>query len=161
MESEASRQFDVSEPRVRDDGVSIRGVPLQLSSAVIFVREIARSLLFYRELLGWEVTLEDETAALLVNTDGYELYLRSMGKEATHSLGNIGVQYIIWTALDEDDLRRCKEVLRKNSRQVTQRTAGMCTVVEGTDPDDVPVLVTYPGPAQVSRHKIFERIYQW
>jgi hypothetical protein len=164
MEPEASSHFEVPRTRVPDKGrTSGRAAehPLQLASAVIFVRELDRSVSFYRELLGWDVTVHDSTAALLVSPDGYEMYLRSMGKDAYHTLGNIGVQYIIWTAPHEDDLKRCEQVLRKFSLQVTNQTAGMCTIVEGRDPDDLPVLVTYPGPAQVPGHEILQRIYRW
>lgn len=164
MESDASEQFDLSQTRGPDGAGNSGRVPghcLQLASAVMFVRELDRSVSFYRELLGWEVTVHDNTAALLVNPDGYEMYLRSMGKDAYHPLGNIGVQYIIWSAANEDDLRRCEQVLRKYSSRVTSRTADICTILEGHDPDDVPVLVTYPGPAQVSGHEILQRIYQW
>jgi len=127
----------------------------------MFVAELDRSVAFYRELLRWEVTVHDDTVALLVSPDGYQLYLRAMGKWAQHPMGNIGVQYLIWTARDEDDLIRCEQVLRKYSSQVASRTLEGFNLVEGRGPDDVPVLVTYPGPAQAPRHEILQRIYQW
>ncbi|MBT1002869.1 hypothetical protein KIH31_09645 [Paenarthrobacter sp. DKR-5] len=134
---------------------------MQLASAVMFVAELDRSVAFYREFLRWDVTIHDESAALLVGPDGYQLYLRSMGERAEHPLGNIGIQYLIWTARDEAELDRCEHALRKHSSRVSRRTVEGFTLVEGHGPDDVPVIVTYPGPAQAPRHEILQRIYQW
>jgi catechol 2,3-dioxygenase-like lactoylglutathione lyase family enzyme len=134
---------------------------LRLASAVMFVRELDRSVTFYRELLALDVAVRDNTAALLVSPDGFELYLRSMGPGAHHPLGNVGIQYLVWTADGEEDLCRCEQVLRAQSGYVTSQTVDGVTVVEGRGPDGVPVLVTYPGPNEVPHHRILRRIYQW
>ncbi len=68
------------------------------------VTELDRSVAFYREFLKWDVTIHNDSAALLVSPDGYQLYLRTMGRRAQHLLGNIGAQYLVWTARDEADL---------------------------------------------------------
>lgn len=135
--------------------------PLQLASAVMFVAELDRSVAFYREFLDWDVTVHNESVALLVSPDGYQLYLRTRGRRAQHPVGNIGVQYLVWTARDEADLERCEQVLRKYSTQVTRQTVDGFSLVEGHGPDHVPVMVTYPGPAQAPRHEILQRIYGW
>lgn len=132
-----------------------------MASAVMFVSDLDRSVAFYQEFLGWDVTIHDESAALLVGPVGYQLYLRSMGEKAQHPLGSIGIQYLIWTARDDADLDRCEQMLRKHSSQVTRRTVEGFSLVEGQGPDSVPVMVAYPGPAQAPRHEILQRIYQW
>jgi catechol-2,3-dioxygenase len=71
---------------------------LRLASAVMFVKELGRSVSFYRDLLAMDVRIRDDTAALLVGPDGFQLYLRSMGSGAQHPLGHVGIQYLIWTA---------------------------------------------------------------
>ncbi|WP_331569813.1 VOC family protein [Arthrobacter sp.] len=134
---------------------------LHLASAVMFVGDLDRSVAFYQEFLEWDVTIHDESAALLVGPVGYQLYLRSMGENAQHPLGNIGIQYLIWTAQDEADLDRCEQALRKHSSKVTRRRVEGFSLVEGRGPDGVPVMVAYPGPAQAPRHEILQRIYQW
>jgi catechol 2,3-dioxygenase-like lactoylglutathione lyase family enzyme len=134
---------------------------LRLASAVMFVHELERSVRFYSELLALEVAVQENTAALLVSPDGFQLYLRSMRSGAHHPLGNVGIQYLIWTADGEDDLRRCEQVLRAWSNNVTRQTVDGFTVVEGRGPDGVPVLVTYPGPDEVPRQKILGRFYRW
>lgn len=127
----------------------------------MFVQELDRSVAFYSELLALTVTERDETAALLVSPEGFQLYLRSMGVGTEHPLGFVGIQYVVWTADGEDDLRRCERVLRSHSAQVSSQTVDGFTWVEGRGPDDVPVVVTYPGPDQAPRHQILQRIYQW
>src|SRR5687768_5230185 len=80
----------------------------RLATAVMFVNALESSVAFYRELLGMEVKARDESAALLVSVDGFQLYLRDRGKRASHSLGSVGVQYVIWAAAGEESLRRCE-----------------------------------------------------
>ena len=97
---------------------------LTLASAVMFVADLERSVVFYQELLGFETTARTEEAALLVSPVGYQLYLRSMGKRAQHPIGAIGIQYLVWTAESEDDLQRCERVLKAQSPQVTSTVHG-------------------------------------
>lgn len=154
---------DSSQPGASGRAASAKGGhrPLQLASAVMFVAELDLSVDFYREFLGWDVTVHSESAALLVGPEGDQVYVRTMGSRAQHPLGNIGVQYLIWTAYDEGELHRCEQVLRKYSSQVINHTVEGFSWVEGSSPDDVPVIVTYPGPDQVPRHEILQRIYRW
>jgi catechol 2,3-dioxygenase-like lactoylglutathione lyase family enzyme len=134
---------------------------LRLASAVMFVTELERSVGFYQELLGWDVTLRDDAVALLVSRDGFQLYLRSRPTNTQHPLGQVGIQYLMWTAPDEDELHRCERVLQAQATRVTTRTEDGLTVVEGRDLDDVPILVAFPGPGQAPRQEIMQRIYQW
>jgi catechol 2,3-dioxygenase-like lactoylglutathione lyase family enzyme len=134
---------------------------LRLASAVMFVRELDRSVVFYEELLGWHVSVSDESVALLVGPEGFQLYLRAMGSHASHPLGFVGIQYLSWTASDEADLRRCEDVLRRESSRVSRTAGDGFILIEGHGPDGVPVMVTYPGPDQVPRKEILRRIYEW
>jgi hypothetical protein len=74
-----------------------------LASAVMFVSELNRAVAFYAELLAWTIAVHALDAALLTCTDGFQLYLRRRGPRASHGLGHIGVQYVIWTAPSESD----------------------------------------------------------
>ena len=134
---------------------------LTLASAVMFVVELDRSVVFYQELLGLEVVTRDEEAALLVSPDGYQLYLRSMGDRAPHFHANLGIQYLTWTAESAEDLERCERVLKARWPGVTSTTIDGFRMVEGRGPDDVPVVVTFPGPDQAPRHQIMKQIYDW
>jgi catechol 2,3-dioxygenase-like lactoylglutathione lyase family enzyme len=133
----------------------------RIGSAVMFVQQLDRSVSFYREVLALEVTDQSPTAALLVSPEGAQLILRSMGDNATHALGAVGLQYVIWTAAGKDDLDRCERVLKERSAYRDTRRSGEVVAVEGHDPDDMVVMITYPGPDQMPMHKVPVRIYGW
>jgi catechol 2,3-dioxygenase-like lactoylglutathione lyase family enzyme len=132
----------------------------RLGSAVMFVQDLGRSVSFYRQVLGLEVVDQTPTAALLT-ADGSQLILRSMGSGAAHPLGGIGVQYVIWTASDAADLERCERTLKDLSAYRDSRAEGQARAVEGRDPDDIVVMMVYPGPDQLPLHELPVRIYGW
>ncbi|HTS98498.1 MAG TPA: VOC family protein [Streptosporangiaceae bacterium] len=133
----------------------------RIGSSVMFVQNLARSVTFYREVLALEVADRSPTAALLVSGAGGQLILRSMGSGAVHPLGGVGVQYVIWTAADEADLDRCERTLKELSAHRDTRSSGQAKAVEGRDPDDIVVMIVYPGPDQVALHELPVRIYGW
>jgi catechol 2,3-dioxygenase-like lactoylglutathione lyase family enzyme len=133
----------------------------RLGSVVIFVQNLDRSVNFYREVLGLDVVDRSPTAALLLSGDGCQLILRAMGTGVVHTLGAVGVQYVIWTAADEKDLDRCERALKEFSAHRETRAGGPARAVEGRDPDDIVVMITYPGPDQLPLHELPVRIYGW
>lgn len=134
---------------------------VRLGSAVIFVQDLDRSVSFYTEVLALEEADRSTTAALLVSADGTQLILRAMGPGATHPLGSVGVQYVVWTAAGPAGLDRSERALKNRSAHQQRRSSGAVTVVEGRDPDDLPVLIIYPGPDQAPLHELPVRIYGW
>lgn len=160
-ESSAGAGAEPKDAAVSHDAGTGSMTGLRFASAVMIVTELRRSITFYEELLGWQVTVSDDEVALLVGPEGFQLYLRSKGPGTQHPLGFVGIQYLSWTATDEADLRRCEDVLRRQSSRVSRTTGDGLTLLEGRGPDHVPVLVTYPGPDQVPRHEILQRIYSW
>ena len=134
---------------------------VRINSAVMFVQELDRSLRFYLDLLGLTLVSRDPTAALLASPAGAHLILRSMGKNAPHPLGSVGVQYVVWTAGGEDELAHYERVLRDHSAYLETRSSGGVTVVEGRDPDGVVVMITYPGLDEVPPRELPARIYGW
>jgi catechol 2,3-dioxygenase-like lactoylglutathione lyase family enzyme len=133
----------------------------RLGSAVMFVQQLDRSVSFYTEVLALEVVDQSPTAALLVSPEGAQLILRSMGSNAAHPLGAVGLQYVIWTAAGKDDLDRCERVLKERSAYRDTRRSGEVVAVEGHDPDDMVVMITYPGPDEMPMHEVPVRIYGW
>jgi catechol 2,3-dioxygenase-like lactoylglutathione lyase family enzyme len=133
----------------------------RLGSVVIFVHDLKRSVDFYEDILGLEVADRSTTAALLNNAAGTQLILRAMGPGVSRALGAVGVQYVVWTAAGKDDLDRCERALRNRAAHRETRVGDGVTVVEGRDPDDLRVVVSYPGPDEVPLHKIPPRIYGW
>jgi catechol 2,3-dioxygenase-like lactoylglutathione lyase family enzyme len=96
----------------------------RLGTVVMFVPDLDRSVSFYLEVLGLEVTDRSPTAALLISAEGSQLVLRSMGSNAPHALGSIGVQYVIWIADGKEDLDRAEGVLRGRSVHRQTRSSG-------------------------------------
>jgi catechol 2,3-dioxygenase-like lactoylglutathione lyase family enzyme len=136
-----------------------RGV--RIGSVVTFVRDLPASTAFYTDVLGLEVVDSSQTAALLASAGGVQLILRAMGHDAAHPLGSVGVQYVVWTAADPDDLDRCERALKARAAHRETRQSGKVTVVEGRDPDDILLIVVYPGPDEYPLHEIPVRIYGW
>jgi catechol 2,3-dioxygenase-like lactoylglutathione lyase family enzyme len=132
----------------------------RIGSVVMFVQDLDRSVGFYEELLTLEVADRSATAALLNSVSGTQLILRAMGS-GVHTLGGVGVQYVIWTASGKDDLGRIERVLKQRSAHLDTRTSGNTTAVEGRDPDNIAVIVIYPGPEEEPLHKLPVRIYGW
>lgn len=134
---------------------------VRMTSVVLFVSDLARSLAFYRDLFGLSVATRSDTAVLLTSDAGFHLFLRAMAADAAHPLGGVGLQYVIWTSENEVDLRACEQALRAaNAHRGTETVDGV-TIVEGRDPDDVPVLITLPGLDEVSPPAIPRRVYEW
>jgi catechol-2,3-dioxygenase len=134
---------------------------VRLSAAIVFVQNLDKSESFYRELLGLDVIDRSTTAVLLASPDGSHLVLRQFGNNAPHALGSIGVQYMTWATPSKDDLDRRTEILRRNSAYRETRTDDGITMVEGRDPDDVPIMLFYAGDDQGFMHKLPARIYAW
>ena len=134
---------------------------VRLGSAVMFVQDLDRSMSFYTEVLALEEADRSATAALLISASGAQLILRAMGPGAAHPLGGVGVQYVVWTAASQAGLDRSERALKSHSAHERTRSSAGVTVVEGRDPDDIPVLIAYPGPDQAPLHELPVRIYGW
>jgi catechol 2,3-dioxygenase-like lactoylglutathione lyase family enzyme len=128
--------------------------------AVTFVTDLDASVGFYTEVIGLEVADRDATAALLACAEGTPLILRAMGRDDTRAPGSVGVQYVTWT-VGQDELARAEAVLRRRSAYIETRRDADVTVVEGRDPDGIPVMLAHPGPDELPLRKLPPRIYAW
>jgi predicted transcriptional regulator len=133
---------------------------VRLASVVVFVSDLARSLGFYQPLLRYTITVNDADAALLTGPDGSQLYLHQVSDGSARRDDGVGVQWAAWTAGGPEDLDRCTEVLKKRNAYVRRDIIESIDILEGRDPDGLPVLITYPGPDQTPRHLIDPRIEQ-
>ena len=133
----------------------------RLGSVVMFVQDLDRSVNFYTDLLVLEVADRNSTAALLNNADGATMILRAMGHHSPHPLGSVGVQYVVWAAAGEEDLARAERVLAARGAHRETRSHDGVSLVEGRDPDDIPVMICYPGPDQRPLRDLPARIYGW
>jgi catechol 2,3-dioxygenase-like lactoylglutathione lyase family enzyme len=132
---------------------------MRLTAAVIFVRDLQRSEEFYRRLL--ELDLEMTTGeALLLSAEGVHLVLRAL-ERAPHTSGNLGVQYLIWAARDADDLDRCEQFLKARDAHVSTWSENGISIVEGHDPDRVPILLTYPAEPALGVTTLSTRLFTY
>ena len=136
------------------------GTDARLGSVVMFVRELDRSAGFYSAVLGLQIVDRSPTAALLSSPTA-QLVLRSMGENAAHPLGAVGVQYAVWTAASRADLDQSEQAMKQRAAYRSTRSDEGQTVVEGRDPDDIVVMVSYPGPDVSPLRKLPARIYGW
>ena len=132
---------------------------VRLAAAVVFVSDLAGSLSFYQPLLRYPITVRDADAALLTGPNGSQLYLRQAGDRSMRRDG-FGVQRVAWTAGDADDLDRCSDLLKERGAYVSRDTTEGITLLEGRDPDGIPVIIVYPGAEHAPRHLIHTRIHQ-
>jgi catechol-2,3-dioxygenase len=133
---------------------------LRLSTAIVFVRELARSRDFYRDLLQLEVEIASSEAIMLASTAGDRLVLRARPRAPKLS-GGIGIQYLAWTARDANDLERCRKSLQARGALVSTGTEHGINVVEGQDPDGIPVIVVYPPGPPPAMTELPTRIYRY
>ena len=138
---------------------------VRLSAAVVFVRNLDRSLKFYTEVLGLAVVDRSPTAVLLGDENGgdggAQLVLRAFGENATHPLGALGVQYLIWMTDSRDDLDRRAALLQQRSAYKETHSHGDSITIEGRDPDDLVVMIGYRPPGQPALHGLPARVYAW
>jgi CBS domain-containing protein len=128
---------------------------VRLASVVVFVSDLIRSLGFYQPLLRYAVTVTDVGAALLAGPDGSQLCLYQTGNiRRGAGADGVGVQWVAWTAGSPEDLDRCTELLKERGAFQRRDTSEGIAVLEGRDPDGLPVLISHPGPDQVPRRML-------
>ena len=133
---------------------------MRLTAAVIFVRDLPHSADFYRNLLDLDVTVATDGAVLLSANDGEHLVLRAL-QPAPRLSGAVGVQYLIWAATDSDDLDRCEHLLQTWNAHVSTSIEEGVKVVEGHDPDRIPILLTYPSGPSSALSRLPTRVYSY
>jgi catechol-2,3-dioxygenase len=134
---------------------------VRLGAAVVFVRNLERSVAFYTEVLGLAVADRSPTAALLGEDGDSQLVLRAFGENATHPLGGLGVQYVVWQTNSQEDLDRRTELLRQRSAYRETHHADNGIAVEGRDPDDLVLMISYRPAGQPSLQSLPARVYAW
>jgi hypothetical protein len=70
----------------------------------------------------------------------------------------VGVEQIIWSAGSEAELQRIEQRLRTHYPSTYTNTLNGITFVDGVDPDENRVLITYPTPEQLPREVIDRRL---
>jgi catechol 2,3-dioxygenase-like lactoylglutathione lyase family enzyme len=132
----------------------------RVTSSVIFVSELDRSVDFYRDVFACDVAIHDPEAALLIAPGGFQIYVIARGPRAPHPSGAIGPQCLIWAAGSADDLEELEQALRGYGRPTDTCTSGGVTFVTGRDPDGIRILMAHPGPDQLPRSVVGAHLYR-
>ena len=111
---------------------------------------------FYRDVFECRVALHESEAALLLTPGGFQIYFRAH-ETPTRGIDDVGVEQIIWSAGSEAELQRIEQRLRTHYPSTYTNTLNGITFVDGVDPDENRVLITYPTPEQLPREVIDRR----
>jgi catechol-2,3-dioxygenase len=111
----------------------------RLNHAVLWVRELDRSVDFYTKAFGFEVIASNSFAAFLRAADSgnhHDLGLFSLGSEAPGpEKGRVGLYHLAWEVESIHDLAVARDVLRELRALVGASDHGATKSLYGKDPD--------------------------
>jgi catechol 2,3-dioxygenase-like lactoylglutathione lyase family enzyme len=136
----------------------VKQVP-RVTSSVIFVADVDRSVDFYSDVLSCETSIHDRGAALLLAPGGFQLYLIGRGARTLHPSGAIGPQYLIWAVDSAPALREIEQALGRRGGRTDTHTADGVQFVTGRDPDGIRILVAHPSPENLPRSVVDARLF--
>ncbi|OLE26750.1 MAG: glyoxalase [Catenulispora sp. 13_1_20CM_3_70_7] len=125
----------------------------RLNHAVLYVRELARSLAFYRDVLGFEVLIHAPAAAFLRapgSTNDHDLGLFAIGSEAGSSeagRSRVGLYHLAWEVDTLAELARFAEVLTAHGALVGASDHGTTKALYAHDPDGLEFEMSWLVPA--------------
>lgn len=131
----------------------------RVTSAVVFVSRLNRSIEFYRDVFACEVTIRDPGAALLLAPDGFQIYLIDQGTRAEHPSGGLGHQYLIWAVNGAAELQQIEQTARRSACRTSVYSSGGVTFLAIHDPDGTRVLIAHPGPDRLPRTVLGAHLY--
>jgi catechol-2,3-dioxygenase len=127
----------------------------RLNHAVIYVRDVARSTTFYREVLGFRVVTAFPGAAFLQaerSTNDHDLGLFEIGAGADVSGSGrttVGLYHLAWEVETLDDLQRLEILLREHRALVGASNHGTTKSLYGKDPDGIQFEIVWIIPAHL------------
>ena len=131
-------------------------MPIQrLNHAVLYVRDLDRSVGFYTEALGFRVKAALPGAAFLQaadSTNDHDLGLFAIGAGAGDSAagrGTVGLYHLAWEVDTLAELRRIAEVLTRRAALVGASDHGMTKALYAHDPDGLEFEVSWLVPAEL------------
>ena len=132
-------------------------MPVQrLNHAVLYVRNVDRSVAFYREALGFRVVTSMPGRAAFLQAEGstndHDLGLFAVGAQATDSpagRGSVGLYHLAWEVDTLDELRRIVGVLTERGSLVGASDHGSTKALYARDPDGIEFEVSWLVPADL------------
>ncbi|MEV0597423.1 VOC family protein [Nonomuraea cavernae] len=129
-------------------------MPIQrLNHAVLYVRDVERSVTFYREALGFEVVMGMRGAAFLQasgSTNDHDLGLFEIGAQAAPSpagRGSVGLYHLAWEVDTLDELERIATKLGELGALVGASDHATTKALYAQDPDGLEFEVSWLVPA--------------
>jgi catechol-2,3-dioxygenase len=126
----------------------------RMNHAVLYVRDVARSVAFYRDVLDFRVVNEFPGSAAFVqapmSTNDHDLGLFQVGATAGPSQagrGTVGLYHIAWEVDTLDELARLAEKLRDAGSLVGASDHGTTKALYAHDPDGLEFEVCWIVPA--------------
>ena len=127
----------------------------RLNHAVLYVRDVARSVSFYRDVLGFRVVNEMRGAAFVQapdSTNDHDLGLFQIGAEAGDSQAGratVGLYHLAWEVDTLAELERLAGVLATNGALVGASDHGTTKSLYAKDPDGLEFEVAWVVPASL------------
>ncbi len=129
-------------------------MPIQrLNHAVLFVRNLAASVAFYQDVLGFRTVHEIPGQAAFLqaagSTNDHDLGLFGIGSDAASSRaghGMVGLYHLAWEVDTLDELSRMHQVLRDAHALVGAADHGTTKALYAKDPDGIEFEVSWLLP---------------
>ena len=130
-------------------------MPVQrLNHAVLYVRDVARSLAFYRDVLGFRVKVEIPGRAVFLQAEGstndHDLGLFAIGDGAGPSEAGrrtVGLYHLAWEVDTLAELARIREALLQAGALVGASDHATTKALYAKDPDGLEFEVSWLVPA--------------
>ncbi|MGZ4644874.1 MAG: VOC family protein [Blastococcus sp.] len=132
-------------------------MPVQrLNHAVLYVRDVERSLAFYRDVLGFRVKVEIPGRAAFLPAEGstndHDLGLFAIGTDAGPSQagrGTVGLYHLAWEVDTLAELSRIREALLRAGALVGASDHATTKALYAQDPDGLEFEVSWLLPADL------------
>jgi catechol-2,3-dioxygenase len=127
----------------------------RLNHAVLYVRDVERSVAFYRDVLGFRTVVEFPGAAFLQapgSTNDHDLGLFGLGAAAAPSpagRGAVGLYHLAWEVDTLAELARVRDALAAASALVGSSDHGTTKSLYAKDPDGLEFEVVWLIPADL------------
>ena len=139
-------------------------MPVQrLNHAVLYVRDVERSVGFYSEVLGFRVVMGFPGAAFLQaegSSNDHDLGLFQVGANAADSAagrGAVGLYHLAWEVDTLDELERVQRRLAEAGALVGASDHATTKALYAKDPDGIEFEVSWLVPARLITPDVLER----
>jgi catechol-2,3-dioxygenase len=132
-------------------------MPIQrLNHAVLYVRDVARSVAFYQDVLGFRQVMEIPGVAAFLQAEGsnndHDLGLFQVGAQAgdtTAGRGAVGLYHLAWEVDTLAELERISTALTSAGSLVGASDHGTTKALYAKDPDGLEFEVSWLVPADL------------